>query len=427
MIFFRTFFFVIVLISYLSASNFAELNGFDDDNDNTHLFYRIYTKFSTGGTSYDIYHLDLSNNSDSLYLEEYYSPAIFPEPYGWPSYKSVDDFEFWNRNPVDVIYCGIENDMLMGKFYLCSSRFDYYWGPAINNLELSNQNDSLAYASEQWGGLIISFNSGYEWQNLNPRYSRLLDISPFNDQILFATNGKYLHKSTDGGITFSIVDSSGILEKEFLFDSDSTHIYLVSGNKILTSGDCGESWHLLYEDSVKVFVSLDESNSGAVYLCRKNQILFSQNFGASFNLYTSLESNIGGIYKKPNSDKLYISTIDHIYQISKDELITLKIITSISDNEFSASNPRSFHLYQNYPNPFNSSTTIRYQIIQSGHVEIRVYSIDGKLVDTLVDKQMLAGDFSIQWAANDLASGMYFYILIYNGKIRDTKRLLLIN
>ena len=426
MIFFRTFFFVIVLISYLSASNFAELNGFDDDNDNTHLFYRIYTKYSNGSTSYDIYHLDLSNNSDSLYLEESYSPAIFPEPYGWPSYKTVDDFEFWNRNPADVIYCGIENDMLMGKFYLCSSRFDYYWGPAINNLELSNQNDSLVYASEQWGGLIISFNSGYEWQNLNPCYSRLLDISPFNDQILFASNGKYLHKSTDGGTTFIIVDSSGILEKNFLFDSDSAHIYLVSGNKILTSGDCGESWHLLYEDTVKVFVSLDESSSGAVYLCRKNQILFSQNFGASFNPYKSLESNIGGIYKKPNSDKLYVATIDKIYQISGDELITLKTITSISDNKNYLLDTRSHTLYQNYPNPFNPTTTIKYKIYQPGHVEIKIYSIDGKIVNNLVDKHMPSGNFSVMWDAKGIASGIYFYQLIHDGNAKDTKRLILL-
>jgi len=216
------------------------------------------------------------------------------------------------------------------------------------------------------------------------------------------------------------------LEKEFLFDSDTTHIYIISGNKILASTDCGESWRLLYEDSVKVFVSLDESNSGAIYLCHENQILFSQNYGATFNPFFSLESNISGIYKKPYSDILYVSTNDHIYQLSKDELITLKIITSISDNEFSNFNPRSYHLYQNYPNPFNSTTTIRFQIRQSGNVEIIVYSLDGRLVDTLVDKQMPAGEISITWEANDFATGIYFYVLIHNGKMRDTKRLLLI-
>jgi len=422
----RTLFFVIIVIFYSSASNFSELIGIENANGNTHLFYRILTKYSSDGFSNDIYHFDIFNNTDSLFLKDFYFPAILPEPYGWPSYTSVDDLEFWNGNPADIIYCGIENDMLLGKFYLCSSRFEYYWGPAINNLELSNQNDSLIYASDQWEGLLISYNSGYEWQNINPGFNQLLDISPFDDQILFATNGKYMHRSIDGGLNFSVVDSSGILEKEFLYDSDSTHIYIVSDNKILTSDDCGESWHILYQDSVKVFVSLDESSSGAIYLCHENQIFFSQNYGASFNPYFSLDSNIGGIYKKPNSGILYVSTNDHIYKISKDGLTTLKIITSILDNEFYTSIPGSYHLYQNYPNPFNSTTTIRYQIRQSGNVEIRVYSIDGRLVVTLVDEHKPAGEFSINWETNGLSTGIYFYVLIHNGKMRDTKRLLLI-
>jgi hypothetical protein len=426
MILTRTIIFFIIFISYLSASNFTELSGFEDSNGNTHLFYRICIRYSSGGFSNDIYHFDIFNNSDSLYLDDYYFPAIFPEPYGWPSYISVDDLEFWNGNPADFIYCGIENDMLLGKFYLCSSRFDYYWGPEINNLELSNQNDSLVYASNQWAGMLISLKSGSEWQNLNPGYNQLLDISPFDDQILFTTNGKYLYKSINGGLTFSIVDSSMVLEKEFFFDEDSIHIYLVSDNKILASDNFGETWQLLYEDTVKIFISLDASSSGTIYLCRENKILLSQNYGVSFNPYYTLDSNISGIYKKPNSDILYVSTIDHIYQISQGELTTLKTITSIPDKRFSIPNPQSYHLDQNYPNPFNSTTTIQYQIIQPGNVEIRLYSIDGKFVYKVIDTKMPAGEYSVNWDAKDLASGIYFYVLIHNGKVKDTKRLLLI-
>lgn len=90
----RTYFLVITLISLLSASNFTELSGFKDENGNTHLFLRIYTQYSGDGFSNDIFHFDIFKNSYSLYIEDYYSPANFPDPYNWPSYKSVDDFEF---------------------------------------------------------------------------------------------------------------------------------------------------------------------------------------------------------------------------------------------------------------------------------------------------------------------------------------------
>lgn len=90
----RTYFLVITLISLLSASNFTELSGFKDENGNIHLFLRIYTQYSGDGFSNDIFHFDIFKNSYSLYIEDYYSPANFPDPYNWPSYKSVDDFEF---------------------------------------------------------------------------------------------------------------------------------------------------------------------------------------------------------------------------------------------------------------------------------------------------------------------------------------------
>ena len=88
--------------------------------------------------------------------------------------------------------------------------------------------------------------------------------------------------------------------------------------------------------------------------------------------------------------------------------------------------PGSSHLYQNYPNPFNSTTTIGYQIVQSGNVEICIYSIDGRLVEKLVDKQMPAGEYWLNWKADKCATGIYFYVLFFDGKIQDTRRLLLI-
>ena len=71
----------------------------------------------------------------------------------------------------------------------------------------------------------------------------------------------------------------------------------------------------------------------------------------------------------------------------------------------------SFNLNQNYPNPFNPSTTISYSVPKSQFVELKVYNLLGQLATTLVNKQQNAGNYSVTFNANKLASGVYVYSL----------------
>lgn len=86
----------------------------------------------------------------------------------------------------------------------------------------------------------------------------------------------------------------------------------------------------------------------------------------------------------------------------------VSIGTGIEDQP-EASNPESFRLFQNYPNPFNPATTIRYQLPKSANVVLSIYSPDGRLVKTLVNKYQTAGDYSINWNAQNVSSGIYFF------------------
>ena len=70
-----------------------------------------------------------------------------------------------------------------------------------------------------------------------------------------------------------------------------------------------------------------------------------------------------------------------------------------------------FQLDQNYPNPFNSSTTIYYTINKPGKVRLQVYNSAGQVVKTLFDEYRNSGRYSVNFNAQNLPSGVYFYQL----------------
>jgi hypothetical protein len=88
--------------------------------------------------------------------------------------------------------------------------------------------------------------------------------------------------------------------------------------------------------------------------------------------------------------------------------------------------PLTFDLKQNYPNPFNPETHISYSIPNGGFVELKVYDVIGREIQTLVSKHQKAGIYSVTFNAGELASGIYIYSL-KSGNFLKTKKLLLIH
>jgi len=73
--------------------------------------------------------------------------------------------------------------------------------------------------------------------------------------------------------------------------------------------------------------------------------------------------------------------------------------------------PNQFKLNQNYPNPFNPSTVISYNLTISNYVTLKVYSILGEEVVTLINKRQPAGNYEVSFDAEGVSSGIYFYKL----------------
>ncbi len=71
----------------------------------------------------------------------------------------------------------------------------------------------------------------------------------------------------------------------------------------------------------------------------------------------------------------------------------------------------SFMLYQNYPNPFNPSTTIKFQIPENTFASLKIYDVSGKEISTVLNENLLRGEYEYNWNASNYSSGVYFYKL----------------
>ena len=99
------------------------------------------------------------------------------------------------------------------------------------------------------------------------------------------------------------------------------------------------------------------------------------------------------------------------------------ILTSVKDNINPL--PYKFELAQNYPNPFNPSTTIKFSIPSENHVILKIYDMLGREVRTLLNEEKAPGNYSINFVAGNLPSGVYLYKLTA-GNYTDAKKLILL-
>ena len=128
--------------------------------------------------------------------------------------------------------------------------------------------------------------------------------------------------------------------------------------------------------------------------------------------------NQGNVYVTGGSDN-----------IGNTDFVTIKYSSTIGIQPISTEIPDRFLLKQNYPNPFNPSTRIQFSIpnaaTDSRSVKLEIYDISGKLIRTLLNEDLSAGMYEIDFEASGLATGTYFYRLTTDN-FTETKKMLLI-
>jgi len=127
--------------------------------------------------------------------------------------------------------------------------------------------------------------------------------------------------------------------------------------------------------------------------------------------------------------------IDYVIEASDEEYTVISQVGEfvLNNTLLSADSeiiPVVFALHQNYPNPFNPVTSLRYDLPEDGLVNITIYDMMGRVVNTLINDSQNAGYKSIQWnATNDrnepVSAGLYIYT-IQAGEFRKTKKMVLL-
>lgn len=217
-----------------------------------------------------------------------------------------------------------------------------------------------------------------------------------------ATERSYIYLNTD-------IHVSGIpesIEFDFLSDGAKHKAYV-----IVSDGDdeLFRSFISGYAQDTTKFDTLSALTSNLVAIDPTSSLNYPIRI-KQIQIRLGTSADVGEI----NSGTIYFDNLRIVYP------------STAIDNPFNGRGiPEDFNLDQNYPNPFNTSTTIPFEIPQDGFLSLKVYDILGNEVAVLINRDILAGKYRIEFNGNNLSSGVYFY-RIESGKFIDTKKILLI-
>lgn len=343
---------------------FNSLDGLEDKEGNTHLFYRKYYLYNAGANHSEengIYRYDVNNDKDTLIAADYwyYNPVT-----EW--YQNVSDISFFDGDLYKYIYCGVNGGFeSYGYIYKSDvgSVFSY-WSLPFGRIEVSKQNPQRVFATSL-NKMIISCDGGLTWPTYdfstgfsNSKNFSLLSLSPQDDKIMFGLIDHDLVKSLDTGNTYTEVDTATWNgNSRFYYDLDGTHIYGCSseydGSSFISVSDQNGdsfSWKKIWESSRKIFISLDQSLSGAIYLSEGKNIYVSSDYGKTFLLFKTLDKSIVGIYKKSGTDILYAATKYNLYEITSNETKIIKSLPispeTLSYYPLAIGNKWNFNIFQ---------------------------------------------------------------------------------
>jgi enediyne biosynthesis protein E4 len=273
------------------------------------------------------------------------------------------------------------------------------------------------------------------------------------DLHLICSNGADHMLRNDGNNNFvNVADEAGLLQTEAPGGWGMMDISDRGGNTwadwdadgdldlLLPGGDGGQAPYLMRNDGgntnnwleIKLTgVQSNRSAIGARVIARAGDLRQMREVCMGSGCMTGPPTDVHfGFGQKTVIDSLIIrwpyGTLDVFVDVDVNQI--KEIVEGSGSTEVVFNNnktPDNFELFQNYPNPFNPVTEISYQLVETGHIRLEVFSLLGQHIATLVDNVQQAGIHKIKFDASSVPSGVYVYRLVTKGYTQQKKMLFL--
>jgi C1A family cysteine protease len=305
----------------------------------------------------------------------------------------------------------LQNELLSQSGY--SQYTGFYTIDVTNPLLLESGNDFYVYLNLSRGGQPFDRTSEVPVLLIGDSYLTIVN-STSNPNESFYWNGSqwmdmyYYEDPAWPGSAGSV----NLCIKALTLDEGSIPVELTSfsavnkGNKIVlewvTATETNNQQFEVYRGNIENEKSTDWMLIG-----------FRESIGTTSEpTYYNFEDDITGINAKALEYRL--KQIDFNGNFSYSEVISVSNLA-----------PNGFILEQNYPNPFNPSTHIKYAIANKQFVSIIVYDVIGNEIATLVNEEKSAGTYEVEFNANHLSAGVYYYTIVTDNFVQTKKMILL--
>ena len=296
----------------------------------------------------------------------------------------------------------------------------------VNQFRDSSHLNSICFINSQtgWaagvkGTFLKTTNSGINWVRESFQDTTINNIYFINNNTGFICSRK-IFKTTNSGLNWYQVLNDPSIHLQVTGNIVYAISRLFNVSYLNRSTDLGETWSSASQGNGLNF-SFHFVNSETGWLSNGSVIRRTTNGGNNWSIQPGTGISVL---------TMYFSDPVHGWAAGTGGSVIRTITGGIGITPISTEIPIHFNLYQNYPNPFNPSTKIRFQIPAFAEttrrvISLRIYDVLGKEIAVLVNENLKPGIYEIDWNAENLPSGVYFYSLITN-EFTQTKKMVVL-
>lgn len=300
------------------------------------------------------------------------------------------------------------------------------YGGQIRSIEFTDDKNGWA-VSVATPRIFKTNDAGLTWIEKFPddTLNQGFYMSAIDSNTVYIASDEFLSFTDDGGETWSNIPIPALFDiyriKEIIFINKNYDMLFSEYCSILVTKDGGQTW-------------FDRSTSACDYPISAADAIGSLSITIATSGGEILRTDDGGIIWTKQLISEPFTRFNRIDMVNKDVSYVvghLGIMYKTTNggvtyvNETQSIIPKHYYLSNNYPNPFNPSTTIEYRIPKLSDVRINVFNILGEKVATLVNEHQHPGTYKVEFNAEGLSSGIYYYQL-RAGNYSATKKMLLI-